>query len=336
MNMQTRDQFLSCVERSELVERNQLAQVVAEIDAANPRAAEDCDRLAAALIERKLLTHWQVDNLRQGKSAGFILGQYKLLGLLGWGHASSVYLAEHLMTSAIRAIKVLPKSRVNNLAWFARFRNEASAGARINHRNVVGAFDMGVHKNHFYVVMEHVEGYDLQSLVERRGPLEWLTAVDFIRQAAEGLAHLHQMRMVHRDVKPSHLRVDKNGVVRLMNLSMARSVDETNRPIPTPPDEADWETFDFLAPEQVRDRELVDPRTDIYSLGCTLYFLLSGHPPLGPQRGEAQRTEPPIVSDLHNDMPPRLANLCSRMMARSPDDRPQTAAEVVAALREIG
>src|SRR5262249_50679513 len=163
--------------------------------------------------------------------------------------------------------KFLPVSRVNDLAWFSRFRNEASAGARINHRNVVGAFDMGVHKKHFYIVMEYVEGDNLQSIVERQGPLKWSTAVDFIRQAAEGLAHLHRVGMVHRDVKPSHLRVEKNGVVRLTNLSMARSIDQTNRAIPMPPDQADWETFDFLAPEQARDREVVDPRTDIYSLG---------------------------------------------------------------------
>ena len=279
MNSQTREQFLSCVERSELIDRNQLAQAVAEIDAANPQAANDCDRVADALIERKLLTRWQVQNLRIGKNAGFILGQYKLLSLLDSGHTSSIYLGEHLKVKVLRAIKVLPVSRVNDSAWLARFINGASASALIKHRNVASGHDMGLHKKHHYIVMEYVEGDDLQSIVAKQGPLEWSAAAGFIRQAAEALAHLHEIGTVHRDVKPSHLMVDKNGVVRLLDMSMARGLRERRESILGLSDDAQWETFDFVAPEQALDPSLVDPRTDIYSLGCTLYFLLTGHPP---------------------------------------------------------
>jgi serine/threonine protein kinase len=341
MGLQTREQFLWCVERSELVDRNQLAQAVAEIEAVDPHAATDCDRLADALIERKLLTRWQVDNLRLGKSSGFILGQYKLLGLLGSGHTSSIFLGEHLTFRVLRAIKVLPVSRVSSAAWLARFVNGANAGACVNNRNVAGVFDIGVHRKHHYWVMEYVDGCDLQTTVAKNGPLEWRVAIDYLRQAAEAVAHLHEIGFVHRDVKPSHLMVDKQGVVRLLDLSMARRMGQQNVPTLAADDEPEWETLDFLAPEQAHDPNLIDPLTDIYSLGCTLFYLLAGHPPFGPGRNKVQRilmhqtAEPPDLDDFRRDVPPKLAKLCSRMMARSPDDRPQTAAEVIAELAAI-
>ena len=341
MNGQTREQFLSCIERSEVVESSRLSQALAEIEAGDPQAATACDRLADALIERKLLTRWQVDYLRAGKSSGFILGQYKLLGLLGSGYTSSIYLGEHRMTTALRAIKVLPVSRVSSAPWMARFFNGASASAHIKHRNVAGTFDIGVHKKHYYIVMEYVEGESLQTVVAKQGPLEWRVAADYIGQAAEAVAHLHEIGFVDRDVKPSHLMVDKQGVVRLLDLSLARRLGQENVPTVAADDEPEWETLDFLAPEQARDPNLVDPLTDIYSLGCTLFYLLAGHPPFAPGRNTVQRilmhqtAEPPDLGDFRRDVPPKLADLCSRMMARSPDDRPQTAAEVVAELTAI-
>jgi serine/threonine protein kinase len=338
MNSQTREQFLWCIERSELVERHQLAQAVAEIEAADLQAANDCDRLAAALIERKLLTPWQVENLRLGKSSGFILGQYKLLGLLGWGQSALVYLGEHLQLRVLRALKVLPVSKVNSAAWIARFYNGPSLGTRVNHRNVAVTHDIGVQKKHHYIVMEHVEGSDLQTIVAKHGPLEWRLAANYIRQAAEAVAHLHDRGIVHRDVKPAHVMVDKSGIVRLLDLSMASSIEGKSEQMVGSHEEAEWETFDYLAPEQARDPSLVDPRTDIYGLGCTLYYLLTSHPPFAPGRNNVQRillhqtADPPPISDFRRDVPPGLANLCSRMMARSPADRPQTANEVVAEL----
>jgi serine/threonine-protein kinase len=338
MNSQTRKQFLWCIERSELVERNQLEQAVAEIDAADPQAENDCDRLAAALIERKLLTCWQVENLRQGKSSGFILGRYKLLGLLGSGNSYSVYLAEHLLFRALRAIKVLPVSRVNDASWLARFVNGASLASLVNHRNVAVTHDIGVHKKHHFIVLEYVEGSDLQTIVTKQGPLEWQTAVNYMRQAAEAVAHLHDKGILHRDVKPSHFMVDKDGVVNLLDFSLARRVGVDEEPAVTASDETEWGTLDFLAPEQARNPTLVDPRTDIYGLGCTLYYLLTSHPPFAPGRNNVQRillhqtADPPPIGDFRRDVPARLANLCSRMMARSPAARPQTANEVVAEL----
>jgi eukaryotic-like serine/threonine-protein kinase len=332
MNAQTREQFLSCVERSELVESNQLARAVAEIDAANSQAVADCDRLADALIERKLLTRWQVDNLRAGKSSGFKLGQYKLLGVLGVGQSSSTYLGEHLLVPIRRAIKVLPVSRASSAAWMARFYNGGSFGSLEIHRNVAVTHDIGVHKKHHYIVMEYIEGQSLQSIVAKRGPLEWPVAVDFIRQAAEALAHLHATGIVHRDVKPSHLMVDKRGTVRLIDFSLARRIEEARAQTLEANEEPEWGTGDFLAPELVIDPSLVDRRTDIYALGCTLYFLLTSHPPFAFRRNV---TEPLDITEFRRDVPLKLTDLYLRMMAGAPQDRPQTAAGVVAELSEI-
>ena len=341
MGLQTRDKFLWCVERSELIDRNQLAKAVAEIDTTDPQAADDCDRLADALIDRKLLTRWQVENLRLGKSAGFILGQYKILGLLGSGQSGKVYLAEHRFFLRLRVLKILPVSRVNDTLWTTRFYNGAFIGSRVNHRNVAETFDIGAHKRHHFIVMEYVEGDSLQSIVAKQGALEWPAAVDYIRQAAEALAHLHATGIVHRDLKPSHLMVDNQGTVRLIDFSLARRIEESRASTLEANVDTEWGTVGFLAPEQGLDPSLVDRRTDIYSLGCTLYFLLTGHPPFAPRRNIVQRilmhqaADPPDVSVSRPDVPPKLANLCSRMMARSPDARPQTAAVVVSELAEI-
>jgi eukaryotic-like serine/threonine-protein kinase len=168
MNVAPPDQFLVCIERSGLVEEVRLAEAIAEIAATDPQARSDSNMLAGHLIEQKLLTRWQADNLLQGKSSGFVLGQYKLLGLLGTGHSSSVYLGEHLMTTALRAIKVLPVSRASSAAWMARFSNGAIVGARVSHRNVAGTFDIGLHKKHHYVVIEYVDGSNLHAIVVKQ------------------------------------------------------------------------------------------------------------------------------------------------------------------------
>ena len=183
------EKFLECVKRSELVDDDRLTQALAALKDSDPAALQDAERLAAKLTEAKLLTKWQCDNLLLGKSSGFTLGVYKLLGLLGSGGMSSVYLGEHRMLKVQRAIKVLPVSRVNDSSYLERFQQEAQAAARLNHPNIVQAYDIGQHKKHWYIVMEYVEGRDLQNLVKETGTLDYDQAANYIRQAAEGLAY---------------------------------------------------------------------------------------------------------------------------------------------------
>jgi eukaryotic-like serine/threonine-protein kinase len=341
MSGQTREQFLWCVERSEVVERNRLAQAVAEIEAADPQALGDCDRLADALIERKLLTRWQTDNLRTGKCSGFILGQYKLLGLLGTGHSSSIYLGEHTRMGALRAIKVLPGSRVNNLAWLARFARDAMTLAKLRHPNIATAFDINSQRRHHYIVLEYIDGRSLQATIEADGPLDPKISADVIRQGAEALVHAHAKGFVHRDIKPSHLMIGRDGTVFLIGWSMSRSIGELS---PTPWSDAEqnlWTTFDYVAPEQALDHDLVDPRADVYSLGCTLYFAITGHVPFAghspAQRIDTHQTaKPPTIADDRSDIARDLDKLCLEMMAQAATDRPQTAAEVAGRLPMFG
>jgi serine/threonine-protein kinase len=327
------EKFLECVKRSELVEEDRLTQVLAALKESDPSALDDAERLATKLIEAKLLTTWQCENLLQGKSSGFILGSYKLLRLLGSGGMSSVYLGEHKTLKVQRAIKVLPVSRVHDSSYLERFVQEAQAAARLNHPNIVQAYDIGVQKKHHYIVMEYVEGRDLQNLVKETGTLDYDLAANYIRQAAEGLAYAHQSGLIHRDIKPANLLVDPRGTVKLLDLGLARFTDEETPSLTIAHDENVLGTADYLAPEQAVDSHRVDSRADIYSLGCTLYYLLSGHPPFPtgtlPQRIQAhQNKSPASIFVDRNDAPQALVDVCSRMMAKSPEARFQTAKEV--------
>ena len=153
------------------------------------------------------------------------------------------------------------------------------AAAQLNHPNIVQTFDIGKDGDMNYIVMEYVEGRDLQNLVQDSGPVEFEAAANYLRQAAEGLGYAHQKGLIHRDIKPANLLLDNRGVVKLLDLGLARFVDQKTPSLTIAHDENVLGTADYLAPEQAKDSHSVDSRADIYSLGCTLYFLLTGHPP---------------------------------------------------------
>ena len=221
------DAFLDLVRRSGLVEKDRLNAVLLELKdspAANP--ITDTDFVADRLVQAGLITRWQADKLLEGRHKGFFLGKYKLLGHLGTGGMSSVYLAEHVLMQRRVAIKVLPKNRVEDTSYLARFHREAQAAAALDHRNIVRAYDVDNDGDIHYLVMEYVEGRDLQHIVKEDGPLSYVAAAEYIRQAAEGLAHAHQAGLIHRDVKPANLLVDQKNVVKVLDLGLARFTDE--------------------------------------------------------------------------------------------------------------
>ena len=333
----TAEQFLAFVERSNLVEKDQLTQALDRLKQSDPAAWDNGERLAERLIEAKLLTRWQCDSLLKGKYKRFHLGQYKLLGLLGTGGMSSVYLAEHTMMHCLRAIKVLPASRVDDSSYLARFIQEARAAGQLNHPNIVQTFDIGDDNGTHYIVMEYVEGRDLQKLVKDSGFVEFDTAANYLRQAAEGLAYAHHKGLIHRDIKPANLLVDNRGVVKLLDLGLARFVDQKMPSLTIAHDENVLGTADYLAPEQAVDSHGVDSRADIYSLGCTFYFLLTGHPPFPtgtlPQRIYMHQNKAPAsIYEDRPDAPQALVDLCLRMMAKTAEARFQTADEVAQGL----
>ena len=252
---------------------------------------------------------------------------------------SSVYLAEHVLMQRRVAIKVLPKNRVEDTSYLARFHREAQAAAALDHRNIVRAYDVDNDGSIHYLVMEYVEGRDLQHIVKEDGPLDYVAAAEYIRQAAEGLAHAHEAGLIHRDVKPANLLVDQKNVVKVLDLGLARFTDEDKASLTVAYDENVLGTADYLAPEQALDSHGVDARADIYGLGCSLYYLLTGHPPFPggtlPQRLMMHQKQPPPSIYLDRpDAPPDLVDICLKMMAKKPDQRYQSAAEVAAVLAQ--
>lgn len=346
------DKFLELLRRSELVEKGQLDKALEEIQQQGAPAmlgggslapavpALDAQAFAEKLIAAKLITPWQRDQLLDGKYKGFYLvgKKYKLLGLLGTGGMSSVYLAEHSKMQRLVAIKHLPPNRVNDSSYLERFYLEARAAAKLDHKNIVRAYDIDHDqdngKNNHFLIMEYVEGRDLQSLVKEVGPLDYDMAADYVRQAADGLEHAHHAGLIHRDIKPANLLVDPRGVVKVLDMGLARWEDDTKMASLTITHEENvLGTADYLAPEQARDSHSVDKRADIYSLGCTLYFLLTGHAPF-PEGTLAQRIAkhlnemPKSIYEDRKDAPPALVDVCLRMMDKRPDARFQSAGEV--------
>lgn len=339
----TADVFLTTVKKSGLVEPERLQKLLAELQAANGDVNNSA-AIADFLVEKNLVTRWQAEKLLLGKHKGYFLGKYRLLSLLGKGGMSSVFLAEHVLMRRRCAIKVLPTKRVADSSYLARFHREAQAVAALDHPNIVRAYDVDHQTDkdaeiHF-LVMEYVEGDSLQDLVDRGGPLGFADAANYIRQAALGLEHAHQEGMVHRDIKPGNLLVDPGGTVKLLDLGLARyfsSEEKEGTALTIAHDEKVLGTADYLAPEQALDSHTVDHRADLYSLGCTFYFLLTGHPPFTEgtlaQRLMAHQTkDPPPVEKDRPDTPPTLAAILRTMMEKLPEKRPATSAQVAETL----
>ena len=334
------DAYLDLLRRSGLVEKARLNAVLLELkEQSGGKPITDTDFVADRLVQSGLITRWQADRLLEGRYKGFFLGKYKLLDHLGTGGMSSVYLAEHVLMQRRVAIKVLPKNRVEDSSYLARFHREAQAAAALDHHNIVRAYDVDNDGSNHYLVMEYVDGRDLQRIVKEDGPLNYAAAAEYIRQAAEGLAHAHQAGLIHRDVKPANLLVDQKNVVKVLDLGLAQFTDENKASLTVTFDENVLGTADYLAPEQAVDSHGVDARADIYGLGCSMYFLLTGHPPFPggtlPQRlMRHQKQPPPSIHVDRPDAPDDLVDICMKMMAKKPNQRYQSAAEVAQALVE--
>ncbi len=331
------EKLIDLLKRSGLVENtDQITQALGALkDESGGLIPGDPKTVTNFLIEKKLITQWQSEKLLEGRYKGFFLGKYKLLGHLGTGGMSSVYLADHVLMQRRVAIKVLPKGRVEESSYLARFKKEAQAAARLDHHNIVRAYDIDEDKGTHYLVMEFVEGTDLQKLVKEDGPLDYEVAARYIAQAAEGLQHAHDADLVHRDIKPANLLVDASGIVKILDMGLARldDGDDEKASLTVMHDENVLGTADYLSPEQAVNSHLVDGRADIYSLGCTLYYILTGHPPFPegtlPQRILAhQNNKPKSIRTDRADIPDELLAICEKMMEKKEGDRQQSAIEV--------
>jgi serine/threonine protein kinase len=272
--------------------------------------------------------------------------RYEVLELLGSGGMGAVYKAEHRRMERLVALKVISPSLVDRPDMVARFGREVKAAARLTHPNIVTAHDADQVGDTHFLVMEFVEGTSLAQLVQQHGPLPVAQACDYVRQAALGLQHAFEQGMVHRDVKPHNLMRTPAGQVKILDFGLARFVRETAPARAAAPESRPpglltetgtlMGTADFVAPEQAADPAGADVRADVYSLGCTLYYLLAGHAPfpegsaLDKLIAHAERTPRPLT-ELRGDIPAELARVVERMMAKTPADRYQTPAEAAAA-----
>jgi serine/threonine protein kinase len=268
------------------------------------------------------------------------LGPYELLEKLGTGGMGVVYKARHRELAKVVALKVLPAERMNEMT-IARFKNEMRAVGKLEHPNIVGAHDAGQLGGTHFLVMEFVDGIDLDRLVERQGGLRLADACELICQAAAGLQHAHDRGLVHRDIKPSNLMLARTGLVKVLDLGVARSLGDAPAGERLTATGMILGTADYLAPEQWEASQTADIRADIYSLGCTLYHLLAGTPPFGGARYSSWRLK--MRAHLETPVPPlrlgppeapaELLAVLERMLAKNPADRFATPAEVAAALQ---
>jgi serine/threonine protein kinase/formylglycine-generating enzyme required for sulfatase activity len=332
--------LLESLSAADLLTAEQLSEL-----ARLPEAQDSDSRaLARALVRRGRLTRYQINEVAAGRGKSLRIGSYVVLERLGEGGMGQVFKARHQHMDRVVAIKVMRKESLQSADSVRRFYQEIKAAAALMHPNIVMAFDAGQVGTTHYYSMEYVDGPDLDRLVSQSGPLPVAQACDFIRQAALGLQHAHERGLVHRDVKPSNLLVSSPPggppVVKVLDLGLARLTTSFPQQRKLTRKDQMLGTPDYLAPEQALDARKADIRADVYSLGCSLFFLLTGRAPF---QAEAlaelllkhQSEPPPSVRSSRPDAPLALDALLKRMLAKKPEQRPSTPAEVAAALEPL-
>ncbi len=297
-------------------------------------------QLLQLLVSHNLLTPYQAEHIQSGQWGGLILGNYRILEKLGTGGMGVVLKAEHLLMRHFVAIKILPNP-YEDLQTLPRFLAEIRHVAALHHPNVVAALDAGKtlpteseNPNWYYLVMEFVPGMNLENLVQERGPLSPAKASELICQVASGLAEAHKHELLHRDIKPSNIMVSPEGQAKLTDFGLARAFQDRRLTKPG----MVLGTIDYLSPEQAGASPNVDLRTDLFSLGATLYWCLAGKPPFPPSGSiiqdltQRQTQMAPALRSQRGDIPAELSAVVNRMMALRPDDRYPTAQSVIQAL----
>jgi serine/threonine protein kinase len=332
----TASEFVDLVLKSGVVEESRVREFLKKLAENSGGIPPDPARLAGLMVHDGLLTYFQAEQILQGKYKRFTIGKYKVLEKLGSGGMGQVFLCEHILMRRRVAIKVLPTTKAQDPAGLERFYREARAIAAVDHPNLVRAYDIDQAENLHFLVMEYVDGVSLQELVKKIGPLPVLRACHYIYGAAVGLNHVHEIGLIHRDIKPSNILVDRNGMVKILDLGLARFFHDSDE-LTKKYDENILGTADYLSPEQAVDSHTVDIRTDIYSLGATFYYLLTGQPPF-PEGTVTQKLiwhqtrDPKPISAFRSDVPPEVIAIVDKMMRKKPQERYQTPAELMQAL----
>jgi len=350
------ESLLQAIRRVQILAPEQVDEVALELGG----LYTEPEALAEYLVQIEWLTPFQCEMLFAGSWDALNIGPYQILGRLGEGGVSEVFQAWDTVRGRSVAVKVLRQDLVSPTDAIQQFDRELQAVTRLNHPNIIKTFDASQIGAMHYFAMEYVEGTDLQKFIQQHGPLPFDQASDYTRQVAQGLQHAHQLGLVHRDIKPANLFLinaplnpllatpSRRGVeplIKILDWGLARilpTAEEAAAAAASGVKDADQGqligTADYLAPEQAQDASLVDTRSDIYSLGCTFYFLLTGQPPFpGPslmhKLMQHREMEPPDVRAVRSDVPDEVAAIIQKMLAKSPEERFQIPLLVVAPLR---
>jgi serine/threonine protein kinase len=332
----TADELLALVQRSGVADEAKLRAYTQKLTQSGSMPSEPA-KLAGVLVRDGVLTYFQAEQLLQGKYKRFTIGKYKVLEKLGAGGMAQVFLCEHKLMRRRVAIKVLPTAKADDPSSLERFYREARAVAAVDHPNIVRAYDIDQDENLHFLVMEYVDGTNLQDLVKKFGALDIIRACHYIYGASVGLQHAHEIGLVHRDIKPGNILVDRAGVVKVLDMGLARFFNDEEDVLTKKYDENVLGTADYLAPEQALESHTVDIRADIYALGATFYFLLTGNP-LFPEGSVAQKLiwhqsrQPKAIRSIRPEVPEEIVAIINKMMAKDREKRYQTPAEVLAAL----
>jgi molecular chaperone DnaK len=328
--------FIQRIVRTRLVSRDELRELVR---GQRPKSPEQVARL---LIRLGKLTEFQAERLLSAEWRSLILGDIVLQEKIGKGGMGEVFRAEHRRMKRPVAVKILPPAASKSPILLRRFQREVEAAARLIHPHIVTAYDAGERRGVHFLVMEFVEGCDLGTLVEKYGVMPLEMAVSCILQTARGLDFAHRCGIVHRDIKPGNLLLDRSRTVKILDMGLALFQDFRSS---RPSEELTAAnnilgTVEYMSPQQADDSSSVDHRTDIYSLGCTFYRILTGMPPFhrsSPVLTLLAHREGPIPSlrDIRPDVPTRLDRLFQRMIAKDPIDRPSSMQAVVDELEEF-
>ncbi len=332
----TVDDFLRTVLRSGLLGRAELQAALRDV----PRGQrEDPSCLAEHLIHAGKLSRFQAAKLLKGTALGLVLGPYQVLAPIGKGGMSTVYLCRDERTQQLLALKVLPprKARLEN-RMLVRFQREMKMSQLVGHPHVAWTCEVGAYRGVHYIAMEYIPGKTLSRVVADQGPLEVPRAARLMAEVASGLHHAHDQGLIHRDLKPSNILVTPRDHAKVLDLGLALLDGETGDSRIVGGQGYILGTMDYIAPEQTTDAAAVDRRSDLYSLGCTLYYALSGQPPFpgGTSRDKImhhRQDQPPSLASLRPGLPPAFVALVERLMAKEPGLRPPTAAAAEEELR---
>ena len=307
-------------------------------DKASPKDAEE---LARELVRKKKLTKYQAEDAYKGKAKSLVLGNYVLMEKIGAGGMGQVFKAEHRRMKRIVAIKLLPAAMTKDKAAIARFEREVEAAAKLRHSYIVAADDADCANGVHFLVMEMVEGSDLSALVKKNGRFPVAQAVNYVLQAAKGLEFAHNEGVVHRDIKPANLLLDKKGVVKILDMGLARLSSDGPQQADLTSTGTIMGTVDYMAPEQALDTKTADARADIYALGCSLFYLLTGKAVYDGdslmKKLLAHRDQPiPSLRASRPEVTEQVEAVFRKMIAKTVHDRYQTMTEVIAALENCG